>query len=170
MNNVQPRRTAPRTSALIHNDQLDDSRPILVMVSGCLLVVFSFILSGVAFHGGDWRAAFTQPSAARWALAFGVQAYCTVMEWFNRKRKASPWYWSALILDMLSSVGGLLAPVRLLLYVFVGMLWPVVYNSLGVTPVGATIPISRLLVLEWAIALAFAFGVARVPEDKLIAG
>ena len=30
MNNVQPRRTAPRTSALIHNDQLDDSRPILV--------------------------------------------------------------------------------------------------------------------------------------------
>ncbi len=54
-------------------------------------------------------------------------------------------------------------------YVFVGMLWPVVYNDLAAAPVSEGAAITRLLVLEWAIALAFwddGFGVgtARLPR------
>ena len=136
------------------------------MAAGLLLIIFSLILSSVSFHGGDWRAAFTAPSPARWALALAVQLYCTAMEWYNRRRKASAWYWTALILDIVSSVGGLLAPTRLLVYVFVGMLFPQAYTALMMTPLG---PITRLIAAEWAIALLFAYGVARIPEDKLIA-
>lgn len=163
----QQRQPAPRTSAILHDQQFEDSRPIVVMAAGLLLILFSFILSGVSFHGGDWRAAFTAPSPARWGLALAVQLYCTSMEWYNRKRKGTPWYITALLLDIVSSVGGLLAPTRLLVYVFVGMLFPQAYTALTVAPLG---PITRLLAIEWGIALLFAYGVARIPEDKLIAG
>lgn len=174
-NTQQPQRRTPppRTSAIFHEQQFEDSRPVIVMVSGILLILFSLVLSGVSFHGGNWSTAFTAPSAARWGMALAVQIYCTAMEWYNRRRKRNPWYISALILDMLSSVGGLLAPVHLLGYVFIGMLFPSFYNALalvGVGPIGPVPPIARLVLAEWAIALLFAYGVARIPEDKLIAG
>lgn len=163
--NTQPR----RSSAIIHEQQLEQSRPVIVMVAGVLLVIFSAILSGVTFHGGNWRAAFAQPSAARWALAIGLQVYCTSMEWYNRKRKRSGWYVTALGIDMLSSVGGLLAPVHLLLFVLAGS--SQVYTALAVASLSvAQFSFSRLFLLEWIIALVFAFGVAYVPENKLIAG
>jgi hypothetical protein len=150
-----------RSSAFISGKHLDSSAPTVVRWSSILLIILSFLCTIVAFHGNDWQA-LRQPSAARIAAAVGLQAWCTGFEWYNRKRKFSPWYIQAFILDVIPSA-----------YAFYGI---VGFFFAVLAPQPAALWLSRLdlrvtngyTAVVWLIAILAAVQLARIPEDRLI--
>lgn len=150
-----------RSSAFISGKHLDSSAPTVVRWSSILLIVLSFLCTIVAFHGNDWQA-LRQPSAARIAAAVGLQAWCTGFEWYNRKRKFSPWYIQAFVLDVIPSA-----------YAFYGI---VGFFFAVLAPQPAALWLSRLdlrvtngyTAVVWLIAILAAVQLARIPEDRLI--
>ena len=157
----QSERSRPPSSAFISGQAIDRSRPSMVRWSSMVLLVLSVLCTVVAFHGNDWYA-LRQPSAARVAAAIGLQAWCTGFEWYNRKRKLSPWYIQAFILDVVPSA-----------YAFFGI---VGFFAGVLMPQPAALWLSALdlrffngyTAVVWLIAILAAVQLARIPEDRLI--
>lgn len=158
---VREERAPRRSSAFISGKALDRSTPTVVRWSSILLIVLSFLCTIVAFHGNDWHA-LRQPSPARLAAAVALQVWCTLFEWFNRKRKFSPWYVQAFILDTIPSA-----------YAFYGI---VGFFAGVLMPQPAALWLSTLdlrftngyTAVVWLIAILAAVQLARIPEDRLI--
>jgi len=150
-----------RSSAFISGKHLDSSAPTVVRWSSILLIVLSFLCTIVAFHGNDWYA-LRQPSAARVAAAVALQMWCTGFEWFNRKKKRSPWYIQAFILDTIPSAYAFYGIVGF----FAGVLMP---QPAAVWLAALDLRFTNgYTAVVWLIAILAAVQLARIPEDRLI--
>lgn len=150
-----------RSSAFISGKALDHSTPTVVRWSSILLIVLSFLCTIVAFHGNDWYA-LRQPSAARVAAAAALQMWCTGFEWFNRKKKLSPWYIQAFILDTIPSAYAFYGIVGF----FAGVLMP---QPAAVWLAALDLRFTNgYTAVVWLIAILAAVQLARIPEDRLI--
>lgn len=144
-----------KSPAIFRASSVEEFARHTVRWTSIIVLIGSFVGSVMAFNG-SWPATWKvweHISLVALVGGIGVQVFCTLMEWANRKNRLSPRYIGPLLIDVGSTYIG-----------FAPLLIPVLVRALSRT----TMPASAAQVVAHVAVIVVAWWLAYYPETNLI--
>lgn len=105
---AEDRRTRTKSTAIVSGAAVEEFARHTVRWTSIGVLAISFVGAIMAFNG-RWPTTWSFWTHIHWLAAVAgivLQAFCTMMEWANRKKRLSPGYIGPLLLDIGSTYIG----------------------------------------------------------------
>ncbi len=144
-----------KSPAIVRGETVEEFARHTVRWTSLGVLVVSFIGAIMAFNGAwptSWRV-WEEVSILAAVAGIVVQAFCTLMEWANRKKRTSPQYLGPLLVDIGSTYIG-----------FAPLLVPIFQRGLS----RATLPLPAAQIVAHTGVVVLAWWFAYYPEQNLV--